>query len=243
MFKLLSGDCYKLIHSTGFRVMMLLSVVFGIIDSIETNMAGYDAFYAHFGDLRTLMFIFAGIFSGLFIGEDYACRTFQGEVASGNARSKVLLSKTVLFLIGICTMIIVQILIVVVAMTIVNGFGVTLTSAILGNMVRAGFMFTLQICACSMIYVLTSVLIKNKATIIAVNFMLLILIDGILQLISSMSDNALMLYTNMPLVLSLTSSLPNQMQSELILSIMIALTTMIVLFVASNLHFRKCELT
>lgn len=242
MYKLLSGDFYKLRHSTGFHVMMVLSVVFGIIDSIESNMAGYDAFYAHFGDLRTLMFVFVGVFSGVFIGEDFACRTFQGEVASGNARSKVLLSKTLLYLLGICIMIMIQILIVVVAMTLLNGFGGDFTSTAMTDMVRAAFMFMLQICASSMLCVLTCVLIKNKATIIAVNFMILVLIDGIMQLIASMSDNALAFYTKTPLVLSLTSSLPNLLPSELVLSIVIAFTTMIGLFLVSNLHFRKCEL-
>lgn len=242
MYKLLSGDFYKLRHSTGFHVMLVLSFVFGIIDSIESNMAGYDAFFAHFGNLRTLMFVFVGVFSGVFIGEDFACRTFQGEVASGNARSKVLLSKTLLYLFGICIMIMIQILIVVVAMTLVNGFGGDFTSMVIGNMIRATFMFMLQICASAMFCVLSCILIKNKATIIAVNFMLLILIDGILQLIASMSDNALAFYTKTPLVLSLTSSLPNLLPSELVLSIVIAFTTMIGLFLVSNLHFRKCEL-
>jgi ABC-type transport system involved in multi-copper enzyme maturation permease subunit len=222
--------------------MMVLSVVFGIIDSIESNMAGYDAFFAHFGDLRTLMFVFVGVFSGVFIGEDFACRTFQGEVASGNARSKVLLSKTLLFLLGICIMMMIQILIVVVAMTLLNGFGGDFTSTAMADMVRAAFMFMLQICASAMICVLTCVLIKNKATIIAVNFMILVLIDGILQLIASMSDKALAFYTKTPLVLSLASSLPNLLPSELVLSILIAFATMIGLFIVSNLHFRKCEL-
>lgn len=242
MLKLLSGDFYKLRHSTGFHVMMVLSVIFGIIDSIESNMGGYDAFFANFGDLRTLMFVFVGVFSGVFMGEDFACRTFQGEVASGNARSKVLLSKTLLFLLGICIMIMIQILIVVVAMSLVNGFGADFTSSVLGNIMRAAFMFMLQICASSMICVLTCVLIKNKATIIAVNFMILVLIDGLLQLIASMSDKALAFYTKTPLVLSLASSLPNLRPSELVLPIIIAFTTMIGLFSISNLHFRKCEL-
>ncbi|HAE42462.1 MAG TPA: hypothetical protein DCG34_06010 [Clostridiales bacterium] len=243
MFNLLRGDFYKLRHSTGFHVMIFLSVVFGIIECLEINTAGYDAFYAHFGDLRTLVFVFVGVFSGVFIGEDFACRTFQGEVAAGNKRLKVLVSKTLLFLFGICTLILIQILIVVVIMSLVNGFGGDLTGIVMGNMVRAGLMFMLQICATAMLCVLTSVLIKNKATIIAVNFMLLILIDGILQLISSISDQVLAFYTKTPLVLSLSSSLPSISQSELVVSIITAFTTIIGLFFVANLHFRKCELS
>jgi len=253
VFKLLRGDIYKLGHSIGFRVMVVLSLVFGVIgfvslayagtmDKLEINLGGMDAFYTHFADFRTLMFVFVGVFSGLFIGEDFACRTFQGEVASGNSRSKVLLSKTLAFILGICTMIVIQKLIVTVGATIVNGFGADITGVVIGNMFRAGLMFMLQVSACSMICVLTSVLLKNKASIIATNFMILIVVDAILQMMSTMSDKALSFYIKTPLVLSLASSLPSISQSELVISIIIGFSTMICLYLVSNLHFRRCEL-
>lgn len=253
MLKLLNGDIYKLLHSIGFRVMVALSILFGVIgfvslayagtfDPMQSNLGGVDAFYAHFVDSRILMLVFAGVFSGLFIGEDFSCRTFQGEIASGNSRSKVLLSKTIVFLLGIFAMIIIQKSIVIVGATIVNGFGADITDFVIGNMLRAGLMFMLQIGACSMICVLTSVMLKNKASIIATNFMILVLIDAIFQIMSTVSETALAFYIKTPFMLSLTSSTTTISQPELVLSIIIGFSTMIGIYLASNFYFQRCEL-
>lgn len=253
MLKLLNGDIYKMLHSIGFRVMVALSILFGVVgfvslayagtfDPMQSNLGGVDAFYAHFVDARILLLVFAGVFSGLYIGEDFTCRTFQGEIASGNCRPKVLLSKTIVFLLGIFTMIVIQKSIVIAGATIVNGFGADITGVVIGNMLRAALMFMLQIGACSMICVLTSVMLKNKASIIATNFMILVLIDAMFQMMSTVSAKVLAFYIKTPLMLSLTSSIPTIPQPELVLSIIIGLLTMFSLFIASNCYFLRCEL-
>lgn len=252
MNNLLKGEFFKLRHSIGFRVLMIIAAVFGIIEFLSfaygevfgnsINMTGYDAFYSQFSDLRELVFIFVGAFTGIFIGEDFACRTFQAEIASGNSRFKVLLSKTLVYMLGICMIILVQLLIVTAGAILVNGFGERVAISLIGNMVRAGLMFMFHICSCSMLCVFTAIILKNKASILAVNFLILALIDGLFQLITSIHNEFLNIYKMTPFLQSILSTSSTISASELIKSCFIGIVTIISIYLVTFIAFKKAEL-
>lgn len=252
MIRLLNSNFYKLRHSRGFHILLLLSVAFGTMEFLNLaygrsegtgiSMSGSVAFFVHLADLRSLILVFAGALSGVLIGEDFATRTIQGEIGAGNSRSSILLGKTIVFMVGLCAMTAIQIFIVLAGTTLVHGFGPVFSWTTHVNMVRAGILFLLQVCACAMVYVLTSVLLMNKATIITVNFVILLLMDGLLQVFSTFSDGVFMFYQKTPLLLSISSSRPTISPSELTSSILIGIATMAMLYLCSHLVFRRCEL-
>ncbi len=245
MRRLLDGDFYKLAHSRGFKVLIALSFLFGVIGMLDgegTSPNGYTTFFNLFADLRTLMFVFSGIFSGVYFGEDYACRTFQGQIIAGNERKYIILSKTLVFLLGLMCCIVVQVVMITAGTTLINGFGVPLDVKSIGNMLRATSLFMLQIAACSLLCVLSSVIIKNKASILAVNFLLLVLIDAIFQLLSSVSDIALGVYTKTPFFLALSASMEVVQQATVNVAIIVGFVTMMALFAISSRIFQRCEL-
>jgi len=252
MFNLLKRELFKLRHSTGFTVMLIISVVFGILSSLSfsfgetlgsgVNMTGHDAYFLLFSDLRVMMLIFAGAFSGIFIGEDFSRRSFQAEVALGNSRFKVLLNKTLIYLAGICLMIFTWIIIVLIGTTLVNGFGEPVSVQLIGNMIRAGMMFSLHICACSILCVIVAVILKNKGSILAVNFLILVIVDGMFQLISFINEKGLSIYAKTPFIQALISSSPRLSVSDLLVSIAIGLAAILSLFSISYIVFKRCEL-
>lgn len=252
MFNLLKCELYKLRHSTGFMVMIILSALFGTILALSfsfaevisggVNLSGYEAFYTMFGDLRTFMLIFVGVFSGIFIGEDFSFRAFQAEIALGNSRLKVLLSKTIVYMLGILLMIIIWQVFVVTIVSVVNGFGEIASMVLIANMVRASLMFAFHICACSMICVFTSVLLKNKAAILAVNFLILIFVDGIFQGISMISDKGMEIYMKTPFLQALIFSSPEVNLIDTVYSLIIGLVIIIGLFLTSHFVFNRREL-
>lgn len=251
MYNLLSCELYKLRHSSGYIIMMFLSALCGIIAAFffsfaeligsGVNLSGHEAFYVMFTDLRTFLLIFAGVISGMFIGEDFACRAYQAELALGNSRFKVLLNKTFVYMIGLVSMVHVWQLFVVVIVTLVNGFGVSLTIGVISNMIRAILMFSIHISACSMLCVVTSTVIKSKGAIIAVNFLLLILVDGIFQGVSMLHETGFAVYMKTPFIQALLSSTPEILMSELISSVLIGLTVMVLLFVIALRLFQRAE--
>lgn len=252
MNNLVKAEIFKLKNSTGFYILMILSVLFGISEAVVLaygemlgngiNMTGYEAFYSQFSELRTLILVFAGVFSGIFIGDDFACRTFQAEIALGHSRFKVLLSKTFVYMVAICMMIGVQVFIVTAGVVLVNGFGESATAYVIANMLRAVLMFMFQICACSMLCVFTSMILKNKGSILAVNFLLLILIDGLFQVFASISNKAFAIYAITPFFQALLSATSTISTSELIKSCSIGAVTSICFYLFSYSAFRKCEL-
>ena len=252
MYKLIKGEFIKLKYSKGFKVLIALSVIFGILEISSTVFPtiftqgviiyGYEAFYQQFGDLRALLFVFAGAFSGLFIGEDFSTRSIQSEITSGYSRFSILLSKSIVYMVGICIMVTIQILMATVGATLVNGFGISITAVIMGNMLRAFLMFMFLICACSMICVVTSFYLKNKGTIMAVNMLLLVLIDGIFQLFTRVSNFGMKIYEFTPFVQVLLSTSEALTVADLLKAIAIGIVTILGCFMLAYAVFYRDEL-
>ncbi len=249
MHKLLKFEFLKLKYSRGFKVMVLLSVIFGFGSSGISSLLsqgeiiyGYEAFFQQFMELRSLIFVFAGVLSGLFIGEDFSCRSVQSEISSGYSRFSVLLSKTIVYMIGICILILIQVLIVTLASTFVNGFGIPMTAEALGNMLRALLMFMFLTCACSMVYVMTAFRFKNVGTTIAVNMLLLVVIDGLFQVGAMISDTGLKIYEVTPFVQMLLSTSEVISSGQLFKAVSIGAGTSLLFFLLAHGLFYRTEL-
>lgn len=251
MNNLLAVERYKIKHSKGFKVMICLSAFCGVISAIffsfatqigsGVSLSGYEAFYAIFSDLRSFGLIFAGVFSGIFIGEDFSCRAFQAKIALGNSRFSILMSKTVVYLIGLVFMICTWQLVVTVGVTLINGFGVPMTFLTIFNMIRATFMFSFHLCVCSMLCVLTSIMIKSKGTIMAVNILLLLIVDGLFQVFSMLHEIGFEVYSKTPLIHALLFSAPNVLISDMISSLVMGFTVMTLLFLGALMMFKHVE--
>ncbi len=249
MHRLLKCEFLKLKYSRGFKVMVLLSVIFGLASSgISSALSqgqithGYEVFFQQFIELRSLIFVFAGVFSGLFIGEDFSSRTVQLEIASGYSRFSILLSKTIAYMVGVCLLIIIQVFIVTFTTTLINGFGIGMTVEVLGNMLRAILMFMFLACACSMICVMTSFGIKNVGTTIAVNMLLLVIIDGLFQAGAMLSATGMKIYEVTPFVQMLLSSSEMLSSDQPLKAVSIGAATSLIFFVLAYALFYRTEL-
>lgn len=252
MYRLFKGELIKLKYSKALKVLIALSAIFAIFEFVSSTapttfnqgiiVYGHDAFYQQFIDLRILMFVFAGVFSGLFIGEDFSNRTIQSEITSGYSRFSILLSKTTAYMVGVCMMIATYTSIVTIGTTIVNGFGISVTAGVVINMLRACFLFMFLICACSTICVMTSFSLRNIGSAIAVNMLLLVLIDGVLQVGAMLSEAVMRIYVVTPFVqslLSVSSILPT---GELLKAVSIGLLTINIFIILAYVVFYTAEL-
>ena len=167
--QLLKFEFLKLKYSRSFKTVLLLSIIIGLTSALLSSLLsegqiiyGYIAFFQQFAELRTLIFVFAGVLSGLLIGEDFSSRAVQSEIASGHSRLCVVLSKTISYMVGVCMLIIIQVVIGTLVPTVIHGFGANINFVLLGNMLRAVLLFMFLTCTCSMIYVVTSFWFKKS---------------------------------------------------------------------------------
>ncbi len=249
MDRLLKAELLKMKESRGFHVLLLLSVVFGAISSTgassdlpDAGMSGYHFFFHQFLDLRLLMFVFAGVWSGVFIGEDFSSRSIQAAIACGHSRFSILLGKSISYMLGISILSTVHVLVATTIHTILHGFGTELNWLMIGNMARALFMFQFLVCACTMVYVTTSFMLKSTGTILAVNMLLLVVVDGVFQISAMRSHFLLTIYESTPLVQAILSSTEAWSFSGLTIATGIGGFTMLLFFVLTHTNFRRVEL-
>ncbi len=249
MLKLLTFEMTKLRFLKSFKVLILLSFLIGFLSSGISSvldsgqgLSGHQTFFYQFADLRTLIFVFAGVFSGLFIGEDFNNRTIQSEISSGFSRFSILLSKTIVYMIGVCVLIIVQVVTNTISTSYINGFGNSLTLEVLSQMLRALFVFMYLACSCCMVYVATSFYLKNVGATIAINMLLLVVLDALFQVGAMISVTGMKIYEFTPFVQMVLSSLETVMSGQLGISILIGTASMIVFFLLAYNLFYKAEL-
>ncbi len=123
-----------------------------------------------------------------------------------------------------------------------SGFGIHMTVEILGNMLRAVLMFIFLTCACSMIYVMTSFSIKNVGTTIAVNMLLLVIIDGIFQIGAMLSAIGMKIYEVTPFVQMLLSSSELLSSGQILKAVSIGAATSLLFFLLAYALFYRTEL-
>jgi len=249
MKRLLRIEFLKLQHSKGFRVLLFLSALLGFFATIASTgsgegivITGYDTFYKQFGDLKSLIFVFLGVFSGIFIGEDFSNRIIQSEISSGYSRFAILLSKSLMYMIGIFMIIASELLVATIGTTVLNGFGPVITLNIVSIMIRSYLIYSFIMSGISMICIMIAFLIKNKGSIIAINMLLLVIIDGVLQFLSSKLPLGLQMYDKTPFYQVLLTTSPSIMIVDLVRGILVGMITLVIFFSITHIIFLRSEL-
>lgn len=249
MMQLIQLEMFKLKHSKGFRVLLVLLAILGVFGVMAasaigegTSISGFRAFYKQFEDMKSLIFVCIGLFSGFFIGEDFSNRSLQAEVAFGHSRFSILFSKSLIMMLGVVVMIGVELAVATVGATLVNGFGATVTWGLVANLMRSFFMFAFLMCAASMICIMTAFLIKNKGTVLAVNVLLLVLMDGLVQLLASQMKFGVDFYRNTLFFQVVQTSSAILSGQELMKGIFVGLMTLVCFFSITYGVFRRSEL-
>lgn len=249
MIQLIKIEVFKLKHSRAFKVLLTLSAMLGFFGIIAAtamgegvNLSGHDTFYKQFGDLKSLIYVFIGVFSGLFIGEDFTHRTLQSQISLGYSRFLIIFSKTMVYMMGIFALIFVEVMVASIGTSWVNGFGVPITLSLVFQMLRALLAFSFLMCSSAVICVATAFIIKNKGTMIAVNMLLLVIIDGILVLLASQFVFFEGLYEKSTFYQVLNVAGPSISSSVLINALLVAFSSMVVYFTLAYMAFRRGEL-
>lgn len=136
MIHLIKAELYKLKKSLGFKLIFLGTIIYALIEvafgvmGFYGEITGFEAFFSSMGAWGRC-YLISGIFAGLFIAGDFSNRGIQTEIAVGNSRLNVILSKGFVYWLGCMGLIITYQLINVIGITINKGFGVNMTKEVI----------------------------------------------------------------------------------------------------------------
>ena len=115
------AEILKLRKSFGFLVLCLVMIGFGALLSIAAGRTGLEAYETSLMGAE-LSIIVVSIFSALFICAEFENRTIGSSVCCGNSRWRVLLSKIIVFFVGVVILMAALSATMTVVSTINNGF-------------------------------------------------------------------------------------------------------------------------
>ncbi len=131
MRNLVKAELYKLIKSSGYRVMMALSVGVGgffvYFWVANSNRASGYQMLPVMDSFVMFHTIFTGAFTAVFLCSEFSGRTMGMGFFCGRTRRSVFLSKLVVYFIGLLCLLSAVVAVPVLIMTILNGFGLELT--------------------------------------------------------------------------------------------------------------------
>lgn len=237
MGRLIKAEFLKLSKSMGYKVLLLCDFVLCAITGlfmmdIEMGMPdGYSSFMSALVDTQVVM-TFSVIFASVFICNEFANRTFSISLFSGCSRRKILLSKIIVFLIGILPFILIEPFVTGTMVTISKGFG-DFDSQILAELIQTTFLFILGGLAIGSICAMLAVLIKNIGGTIGAGLGIMLVME--LLPIAPKAEFLAKLMVSYQIKL-----LPNMESYGQFLAVTIA--TFVVTLVASVFIFKKAEL-
>ncbi len=130
MYNLVKMELYNLKKLKSYKIVLIISLIISMFSIITYSFdpsfkpTGLVTYNNRLWD-TPLMMIYAGIFSGLFVGADFNYRTNSLQVARGHSRKSIVLSKLIVYLIGCIPLFLLDITIVTIFYTVRNGWGVT----------------------------------------------------------------------------------------------------------------------
>ncbi len=128
MEKLIKAECFKLVKSSGFKILLFCSLGLGIIFSCITiisgsKVSGYDTFNIFLGMI--LLHSFLGyVFSAIFICNEYKNSTLAINLLSGFSRKKIFTCKIIIYFLGILLLCLISTISATIIMSFVNGYSV-----------------------------------------------------------------------------------------------------------------------
>ncbi|MCM1541128.1 MAG: ABC transporter permease [Blautia sp.] len=133
MKNLIKAEFFKLFKSTGYRIMLALSVGVGLFFasfavSHASRMSGY-AVLSNMVSFVLFHFIFTGSFTAVFLCGEFSDRTMGTGLFCGLPRRSVFLSKLAAYFAGLLVLLSMVVVVPTVIISKVNGFGIELTAA------------------------------------------------------------------------------------------------------------------
>jgi len=167
MEKLIKAEFLKLSKLRGYKILLLCSVAIGVVVGIVMlsmpsemmeeigSLNGYRVYLSSLTDTQLFM-TSSIIFAAIFVCNEFTNRTFGMSLFSGCPRFGILLSKAIVFLIGLLPIIFTEPLLAGIIVSISKGFGTldasmwvelvqTTMLFILGGASIGGFCFTLAV--------------------------------------------------------------------------------------------------
>lgn len=174
MKNLIKAEFFKLSKSFGYRMTMILSVMVGLFFayfaiSNSAQVSGYQmlSIMDSFVMFHTL---FTGVFTAIFLCSEISDRTMGMGLFCGLPRRSVFLSKLVAFFTGLLCLLSAVVVVPVVIMTIVNGFGMELTTEGCVTVLAQVVFFWLVCAAMGSFFVFLALATRNTVATIGAGF-------------------------------------------------------------------------
>ena len=170
MKNLIKAEFFKLSKSFGYKIMMALSVGVGLFFSFfwishSVRASGYqmlpimDSFVLFHA-------IFTSVFTAVFLCSEFSDRTIEISLFCGLRRRSVFLSKLVAYFAGLLCLLSAVVLVPMVIMSIVNGFGLELTAEACIKVLAQLFFFWLISSAMGGFFIFLALATKNTVATI-----------------------------------------------------------------------------
>lgn len=247
---LFHATMYRFRFNTGWKVLMAITMILAFfllfISQLDNQMyervlTTTDFFRGSIGDFKLIFFILAGCFSGFLIGNDFSDRTLQCAIAQGHSRMKLVITTTISYVLMILPIPLLFLLINTLGYSLLTDQMAELGSHLSYFIVTAvGYAFLAS--ACATVNIFFAFLMKRKGTIIAVNMLLLVLVDQIFQFVAGQLAFLRPIYT---------SSLFNEISAfpyvdfdplTIASALIQPLCWMVIVILVTNLLFRRMEL-
>lgn len=186
MIGLIKAEFLKLSKSLGYKILLLCAVGIGIllgclltIMPFNREMNGYQAYLNAISETQCAC-VFASIFTAIFIGNDFSNRTFGMSITYGCSRRSLLLSKVMVYLIGMVSVLLITPLVSTSIVTAIRGFG-QWNAEVTGHLTMSTLRLLLGWAALGGFCTLFAVWIKNIGGIIGAELGLLMLLIAFIQ--------------------------------------------------------------
>ncbi|MDR1640474.1 MAG: ABC transporter permease [Clostridiales bacterium] len=165
MLKQIRAEFLKLRKSSGFlTIAVVMLVIAGFMSRLYMSAAdpvtGYEAFKRAITTVE-LQILFVGIFAAVFICDEFQNRTIGASVYGGNGRLSVVIAKLVAFFSGVLVVAAVFLAIIIITLSIVNGFGEELTTSTTLWLCQAVFLYLLGCVAMASFSAMISYIAKS----------------------------------------------------------------------------------
>lgn len=162
--------------------IMLTAATVLLLPLFEDGWSGYDLFLQGCSDFNSLLLLFIGVYSGIHVTGAFEDRRIQAAVMAGNSRFGVLTAKFFSFSLAIALYSIAAL-----SASAVTSFFVKGMDGFEGSFIREVILripaYTLVEVSFVSVCFLTSMLVKNQGTSIAVNFVVMLALNSLGQMI------------------------------------------------------------
>jgi len=243
MLKQIRAELLKLRKSFGFLVLCLVMIGFGALLSMAAGRMGLESYETSLMGAE-ISVIVVSIFSALFICAEFENRTIGTSLFCGNSRCRVLLSKIIVFIVGVVILMTVLPATMTIMSTVKNGFftetlqlqAFTPSSSDIGiYIVRTFVLYLLSRLGLAAFCAMIAYMIRNVVGAIGAGAALSIL----LLVLAMRGPQDIMKFTFMWQMGRLLSL--NGLQ-DVLFSALVSVTNMALMMFASYFIFRKADL-